>query len=58
MVLFFFLIDLYFFIPPVVAQIFNSTAELVVPIWLLSKEAIKIEIHPVIVEAKIRNCST
>ena len=56
---FFFLnIDLYFLITAVIAQIFNPIAELVIPIGILSKEAkVKIKTHPVIAEAKIRNCS-
>ena len=40
------------------AQIFNATAELVIPIAISSKETkAEIEIHLVIVEAKIRKCS-
>ena len=51
---FFLIIDLYFLIPAAIAQIFYPFAELVIP----SKEAkAKIEIHPVIVEAKRRKCS-
>ena len=52
---FFFLnIDLYF-IPA--AEIFNPIAELVILIGIPSKETKEdIEIHPVIVEAKIRKC--
>ena len=38
------------------AEVFNPTAELVSPIGIPSKEA-KAEIHPVIVEIKIRKCS-
>ena len=54
---FFLIIDLYLLIPSVFAQIFNHTAELVIPIGIPSKEAkAEIEIHPVIVEAKIRKC--
>ena len=53
MLLFFFLIiGLYFVIPPAIAQIFNSFAELVIPIGIPSKEAkAETEIHPVITEA-------
>ena len=48
------IIDLYFLIPAVIAQIFNPIAELVIPIGIPAKEAkTEIEIHPVIVEAKI-----
>ena len=59
MLLFFFLIiDLYFLIPAVIAQIFNSIAELVIPTGIRSNEAkTEIEIHAVIVEGKIRTCS-
>ena len=54
---FFLIIDLYFLIPAAIAQISNAIAELVIPIAISSKEAkAKIEIHPVIVEAKIRKC--
>ena len=56
---FFFLnIDLYFLITAVIAQILNPIVELVIPIGIPSKEAkAKIKTHPVIAEAKIRNCS-
>ena len=47
----------YFWIPAVIAQIFNPIAQLVIPIGLPAKEAkAEIEIHPVIIEAKIRKC--
>ena len=54
---FFFLltIDLYFLIPAFIAQIVNPIAELVIPMGIPSKEAkAEIEIHPVIVENKIK----
>ena len=55
---FFIIIDLYFLIPAAIAQIFNHIAELAVPIEIPIKKAKpEIEIHPVIVEAKIRKCS-
>ena len=55
---FFLIIDLYFLIPATIAQILNPIAELVIPIEIPSKEAkAEIEIHPLIVEAKIRKCS-
>ena len=58
MLFFFLIIDVYFFIFADVAQIFNPVAELLIPIGIPSKEAkTEIEIHPVIVEAKIRKCS-
>ena len=58
MLLFFFLIiDLYFFIAAVIAQIFNPIAELVIPIEIRTKEAkADMEIHPVIVDPTIRKC--
>ena len=56
--LFFFIIDLSLYIPTAIAQIFNPIAELVIPIGIPNKEAKpEIGIDPVIVEAKIRNCS-
>ena len=60
MCFFFFLliIDLYFLIPAVIAQIFNPIAKLVTPLEIPIKEAkSEIEIHQVIEEAKIRKCS-
>ena len=60
MCFFFFLliIDLYFIIPAVIAQISNPIAELVTPLEIPIKEAkSEIEIHQVIEEAKIRKCS-
>ena len=54
----FLIIDLYFLILSVIAQIFNPIAELVIPIAILiTGVKAGIEIHPVIVEAKIRKCS-
>ena len=54
----FLIIDLYFLIPAVIAQTFNPVAESVVLIGKLIKEAkAKMERHPVIVKAKIRNWS-
>ena len=51
-------IDLYFLTSEVIAQIFNATAKLVVPIGIPSKEAkAAIEIYSVLVAAKIRKCS-
>ena len=56
--LIFLIIDLHFLIPAVIAQVFNPIADLVIPIGIPSKETkTEIEIHPVIVEAKIRTCS-
>ena len=59
MLLFLFLIfDIYFLIPPVIANIFNPIVELAIPIGIPSKEAKgEVEIYPVIVEAKTRKCS-
>ena len=57
MLLFFLIIDLYFLIPAVIAQIFNPIAELIIPIGITNKEAIsEMEIHLVIPEAKLRKC--
>ena len=51
----FLFIDLYFLITGATAKIFNSFPELVIPIGIPIKEAkSEIEIHSVIVEAKIR----
>ena len=56
--LFFFIIDLYFLIHAVIAQIFNPIAELVIPIGIPTKETkAEIEIHPATAEAKIRKHS-
>ena len=55
--IFFLIIDLYFLIPAVLAQIFNPIVELVIPIGILIKEVkVEMETYPVIVEAKIRKC--
>ena len=55
--LFFLTIDLYFLIPAVVTQIFNGIEELAICIWIPIKEAkAEIEMHSVIVEAKMRTC--
>ena len=52
------IIDLYFLIPAAIAQSFNPIAKLVVPVGIPSKEAkAEIEIHPAIVQAKIRKFS-
>ena len=54
----FLIIELKFLIPATIAQIFNPIAELVIPVEIPSKEAkAEIQIHPVIVEAKIRKYS-
>ena len=40
-----------------ITQIFNSIAELVIPIGIpIKDEKAKIEIHPIIVEATVRKC--
>ena len=56
---FFFLItDSYFLIPAVIAQIFISTKELVIPLEIPTKQAkAEIKMHPVTVEAKISKSS-
>ena len=54
-VFFFLIIDLYFLIPAFISQIFNPIAELVVTLEIPSKETkLEVEIHPIIVEPKIR----
>ena len=56
--LFFLIIDLYFLICEAIAQFFNPVTELVIPTGIPSKEAkVEIEIHTVIVKAKIRKYS-
>ena len=51
---FFLIIDLYFLIPAVIAQMFNLILELITPIEIPIKEAkAEIETHSVIVEAKV-----
>ena len=53
---FFLIIEFYFLIPAVIAQIFNPFAELVSLLEIPTKEA-EAETHSVIAEAKIRKCS-
>ena len=54
----FLIIELYFLIAAVIAEIFHLTVELVVPIGLPTKETkAEIEIYPVTAEAKIGKCS-
>ena len=56
--LFLLIIDLYFLVPAIIAQIFNHIAGLVISIRIPIKEAkSEMEIYPVTVEAKIRKCS-
>ena len=55
---FFLIIDLCVLISAVIAQIYNSTAELVIPIRIPAKKAeVEIETHPVTGVAKISKCS-
>ena len=55
---FFLIINLYFLISTIIAQIFYPIAELVIHIGIPIKEAkSEMETHPLIVEAKIRKCS-
>ena len=57
--LFFLLIDLYLLIPTVVAQIFNPTAELIIPTGIpTNKINTEMETHSVIATVKIRKYST
>ena len=47
---FFLIIDLYFLVPAVIAEMFNAIAELVIPLGIPIKEAkTEIQINPVIV---------
>ena len=56
--LFFLMIDLYFLIPVVTAQIFNPASELVIPTGIPTYEAkAEIKKHRLTGETKIRNCS-
>ena len=51
------MINLYFLIPPFIAQIFNPIAEPIILIGIPTKgEQPEKETHPVILEAKIRKC--
>ena len=53
----FLIIDLYFLIPAVIAQIFYTIAELVISIGTPIKEGkAEMETNPVISEAKMREC--
>ena len=46
--------NLYFSIPAVIAQIFNPTSELAIPLVILTKEVkAEMETHAVNIEAKI-----
>ena len=55
-VFFYLIIDLYFLIPAVIAQIFNPIGEHVIPIEIPCKKTItETEIHLVVVEAKIKS---
>ena len=52
------MIELYFLIPAVIAQLFNPTAELVMSTAMASNEVnSEIETHPLIAETKPRKCS-
>ena len=57
--LFFLIIHLYVLIPVFISQILNPISELVILIEVPTKEAkTEMEIHPVIVEITISECST
>ena len=50
-------IDIYFLIPAVIAQMFNPTAEFTIPIKIPTKKAKNyIETYPVTAETKIDKC--
>ena len=56
---FYFMIDLYFLIPAVIAQFLIPTADLLIPTGTpTNEENAEIEIQPVTVETKISKCST
>ena len=56
--IFFLIIDLYFLIPALIAQIFSSIAQLLIRIGIPNKEAkAEMETHPVIVEITISKWS-
>ena len=53
----FLIIDIYFLIPAVIAQIFNPIAKFIIPIGIPVKKAkAKLKLHPVTVEAKVGKC--
>ena len=55
LVLLFFIIDLYFLTPVVIAQLLNSTAELAIPIRTPTNQAnLEIEIQPLTAEIKTK----
>ena len=57
LLLFFFIIGFYFWIPAVIAQSFIPTAELVIPTGTQTNEAnAEIKTQPVTVETKISKC--
>ena len=56
---FYFMIDLYFLIPAVIAQFLIPTADLLIPTGTpTNEENAEIETQPVTVETKISKCST
>ena len=56
--LLFLVTDIFLFNPVIIAQMFNPIAELVIPIRIPTKqEEEEMEIHPLIVEDKIRKYS-
>ena len=59
LLLFFFVIDLYFLIPAMIAKMLNPTTKLEIPIGTQTNEAnAETETQPAIVEARISKCST
>ena len=53
----FLIIKLYFLIPAVTAQIYNTTAELVLPIGIQTKDVkAEIETYPITAKAKTSQC--
>ena len=55
---FFLIIDLHFLVDAIIAQIFDSIVELIIPSQISIKEAkTEMEIHIVIAKAKVSTCS-
>ena len=51
------ILSCFFFIPAAIAEIFNPNAELVIPTGTqIEEQKAEIEIHPLIIESKIRKC--
>ena len=52
------IIDLYFLILAIIAQIFNPIVEVIIPLEISTREAkVEMEMRTVTVKAKVRKCS-